>query len=127
MTGSSPATRTGCSRGDWTGATEFQYIPAYIEETINPVNFESDKICGGAFSLGPLRDQGTASDPIVDEDEMDSYLKIFVYVSTDFVLNISPCLNAVPSTGVFAMDRHMFAEQGIYIKFQKVSSPPPPG
>ena len=68
-----------------------------------------------------------ASGLIIHEDEMDSDLKIFIYVSTDFVLVFVPCLNAVRGTGVLTMDMYTFIEQGIYFKFQSVSCPPPPG
>ena len=68
-----------------------------------------------------------ASDSIIDEDEMDSYLKIFVYVSMDFVLNLLPCLKVAPITGVFAMDIYTLIEQGISLKLQSVRCPPPPG
>ena len=33
-------------KGRWTGATEFHEIPEYIEETINPIGFEDNKVCG---------------------------------------------------------------------------------
>ena len=44
-------------KGSWTSATDFYEIPEYIEDTVNPVNFENDTMSGGASSLGPLRAQ----------------------------------------------------------------------
>ena len=63
----------------------------------------------------------------IDRVETDSYRKRIMYASTDLVLNIFPCLDAVPSTGVLAVNMYTFIGQGIYIKFQSVSCPPPPG
>ena len=67
-------------------------------------------------------------------DEIDFHMKMIpnenedlIYDTSDQVQNILPCLNAVPSTGVFAMNMYTFVEQGLFIKFQSVSCPPPPG
>ena len=68
-----------------------------------------------------------ANDSSIDGVETDSYRKAIIYVSTDLVLNIFPCMDAVPSTGVLTMNMYTLIEQGIFLKLQSVSCPPPPG
>ena len=69
----------------------------------------------------------SADDSNIDGVETKSFRKTIIYVSTDLVLNTFPCLDAVPSTGVLAVNMYTFIEQGIYLKLRSVSCPPPSG
>ena len=67
-------------------------------------------------------------------DVIDSHMKMFPHKNADLVYDepdqvemIFPCLSAVPCTGVFAMNMYTFIKQGMFIKLQSVSCPPPPG
>ena len=46
----------------------------------------------------------SADDLIIDGVETDSYRKAIIYVSTDLLLNIFPCLDSVTSTGVLTVN-----------------------
>ena len=47
-------------KGSWTGVTEFQEIPEYIEDTIAPNKSESNNIRGGVSFLGLLGPSSTS-------------------------------------------------------------------